>query len=210
MWNPHFSLNHGARCLFHGPELPESSEKSPSSTGSYVCFTYTETRTGRPPGDVLLPLAPSWGCSDGLEVLDDSEGQSISLGRWSSRETGSRSSRPEVPCGSASVATPAQLTWTQFLNTACPSVLEIRVRRPCPDLSSFSTHLHRGCSGKEPGGKLEVRWGWQPMGSQLSVCSLAKEAPSASPHLCAPARLLCPCLILSPFSMEGRGLYHWR
>ena len=23
--------------------------------------TYTETRTGRPPGDVLLPLAPSWG-----------------------------------------------------------------------------------------------------------------------------------------------------
>ena len=112
------------------------------------------------------------------------KGRASPWARWSSWETGSRSSRPEVPCGSASVATPAQLTWAQFLNTACPSVQEIWVRRPCPDLSSFSTHLHRGCSGKELCGELGVRRGWQPMDSQLSVCSLAKEAPSASPHLC--------------------------
>ena len=169
-------------------------------------FIYTETRARRPQGDLLLtPSTPKWAAMMTLTSWMTVKGRASPWARWSSWESGSQSSRPEVPCGSAGVVTPAQLTWTQFLNMACPSVQEIWVRRPCPDLHSFSTHLHRGCSGKEPGGKLGVRRGWQPMGSQLSVCSLAKEALSASPHLCAPAWPPCLCLILLPPSGRKGG-----
>lgn len=147
--------------------LPEVWEKSLSSTASSSScsvsryFIYTETRTGGgPQGLSSRPRAPSRGLQWWAWCPRWEQRAEHLL--WAGRplqEAGSQSSRPEVPCGLAGAAIPAQFTLTQFFNTGCPSVQEIWVRRFHPDLSSLSTHLHRGHSER-------ARWGAGGRGMQ--------------------------------------------
>ena len=211
MWNLHLSLNHGACCLFHGPEFPESCEKSPSFTGSVLeLAAQTDILHTQRPGQgdpretSSYPLAPSrglqgWAWSPGWQWrAEHLLGQDGPHGRLGLEAPGLRFPvarqvwLPQLssPGHSFSTRLVHQSRKSGSEGLAQTSVLFLHI--------STEVAQEKSCVGS---------WGWGGGGSQWIASSVSAAWPR-KPHLlhltCVLQLDLSVCLILLPPSMEGR------
>lgn len=184
MWNPHLSLNHGARGLFHGPELPESVKVTILHRGAsrslqckQKCHIHRDQDRETPRETSLLPLAPYMGVAV--------------MGLKSDTVKGRASPWEDGPHGRLGLEAPglrfpvARQVWLPQLSSPGHSFSTRLVHQSWKSgsegLAQTSVLFHTSPQRllrKEPGGELGVRWGWQPMGSQP-----ASAAWQRKPHL---------------------------